>query len=98
MVVVFVNVQVKGGITVHVVRPQTRSQSFLDGFIRQPILQLGGSVYIVDDALFVDKKNIHIYQQGHNFRCVNTRPSLDIFLEVYLNIVGDEDLTEVKHL
>lgn len=52
VVVVLINVQVEGGITVYVVRPETRSQGLHNRLISQPLFQLRRSTHIVDDALF----------------------------------------------
>lgn len=58
VIVVFIDVQVKGGITVYVVCPKTRSQSLLNGLISQPLFQFSRSTNIVNDALFAEKKNV----------------------------------------
>lgn len=52
VVVVLINVQVESRIAVHVVGAQARPQSLLNGLISQPLLQLGRSTNIVNDALF----------------------------------------------
>lgn len=52
MVIVLIDVQVEGGVTVYIVWPETRPQSLLNRLISQPLLQLRGSTNIVDDALF----------------------------------------------
>lgn len=51
VVVVLVDVQVKGGVTVHIGGAQARAQSLLDGLSGQPLLQFGRAAHIVDDAL-----------------------------------------------
>lgn len=56
VVVVLVDVEVEGGIAVHVAGAETRPQSLLDGLISQPLLQLGRSTDIVNDALFQNEK------------------------------------------
>lgn len=52
MVVVLIDVQVEGGVTVYVVRPETRPQSLLNRLVSQPLFHLRRSTHIVDDALF----------------------------------------------
>lgn len=51
MVIVLVDVGIEGGIQVNVVPLSTSTQAVFHGLIRQPLLQLGGSDHIVDDAL-----------------------------------------------
>lgn len=52
VVIILIDVQVEGGITVHVVRPKTRPQSLLNSLIGQPLVQLRRSTHVIDDALF----------------------------------------------
>ena len=40
VVIVLIDVQVEGGVAVNVVRPKTRTQSFLNRLIGQPLFQL----------------------------------------------------------
>lgn len=51
VVVVLIDVQVEGGVTVHVVGAETRPQSLLNRLIGQPLLHLSRATHIVDDAL-----------------------------------------------
>ena len=51
VVVVLVNVQIEGGVAVHVAWPQAGPQGLPHGLVQQPLLQLTGAVDIVDDAL-----------------------------------------------
>ena len=51
VVVVLVDVEVEGGVAVHVARPQAGPEGLLHRLVQQPLLQLTGAVHVVDDAL-----------------------------------------------
>ena len=59
VVIVLVDVQVEGGITVHVGGSLTGPQRLLHRLVSQPFLQLGRAIHVVNDALFKIKR-------GHN--------------------------------
>lgn len=51
VVVVFVDVEVEGGVAVHVGRGLAGPQRLLYRLVGQPLLQLGRAAHVVDDAL-----------------------------------------------
>lgn len=94
VVVVFVDVQVEGGIAVHVVRAQTGPQSLLDGLVAQPLLQLGGSTDVVNDALLQARCTIRLCSIAASKLAVEMKRQL-LF---YLDVVCYEDLAQVEDL
>ena len=63
MVIVLIDVQVEGGVTVHVVRTETRLQSLLNRLVSQPLFQLRRPTHVVDDALYEETNTIQIISE-----------------------------------
>lgn len=62
VVVVLVDVQVEGGVAVHIVGGKARPQSLLDRLVCQPLLKLRGPTHIVDDALVAQTSRLVQYE------------------------------------
>lgn len=52
VVIVFIYVQVEGGVTIHIGWAEAGPQRFLHGLVGQPLLQFGRAAHIVDDTLW----------------------------------------------
>lgn len=82
VVIILVDVGIKGGIQVHIVPLSTSSQALFHGLISQPLFKLRGSDDVVDDTLNPERA-----QKLRSFQNVS-------YSEMFLNIMrGEQTLT-----